>query len=92
MSGSAGLDIHQQERTDQGCDGWGQTWLQDHEIVEVRFLRGWNKANSRITALDFRRTDFDISGMCLKNPMRYSLGAKRGPEELIYIKGTPPPS
>lgn len=36
--------------------------LQDHEIVEARFLRGWNEANSRIPALDVTGTDFSLLG------------------------------
>lgn len=74
----AGPDIHKQGRTDQGCEGWGQPWLQNHKMVEFRSLRGWNKANSRITALDFKRTDFGLFGDLFGIPMRYHPGAKRG--------------
>lgn len=30
----------------------------DHEIVEIRILRGWNKAKSRTTTLEFWRSEF----------------------------------
>ena len=32
----------------------------DHETVEFRILRGGSRAISRITALDFRRANFDL--------------------------------
>lgn len=50
--------------------------LQDHERVEARFLRGWNKANSRIPALDVRGTDFSLAW---ENAMGYHPRAKNGP-------------
>ena len=34
----------------------------DHEVMEFSILRGGNKANSRITTLDFTGADFDLSG------------------------------
>ena len=35
----------------------GSLGCSDHEMVDFRILREGNKANSRITALDFRRAD-----------------------------------
>jgi len=29
-------------------------------MMKFRFVRGWNKANSRITTLSFRRTAFGL--------------------------------
>ena len=38
----------------------GSLGCNDHETVEVRFLRGDSRAKSRNTALDFRRADFNL--------------------------------
>jgi len=38
----------------------GSLGCRDHEMVEFRILRGGSRAISRITALDFRRANFDF--------------------------------
>lgn len=38
----------------------------EYEVVEVRILKGRNKAKSRITTLPFRRTDLCLFRMCLE--------------------------
>ena len=38
----------------------GSLCCTDHEMVEVRILRGRSRAKSRNTALDFKRADFKL--------------------------------
>ncbi|PKU35594.1 glycerol kinase [Limosa lapponica baueri] len=38
----------------------GNLGCSDHEMVEFRILRGWSRAKSKITSLDFRRADFGL--------------------------------
>lgn len=57
--------VYRQERTDWEVKAWGRLGCCDHGIVEFGFLRGENQVNSRITTLDFRRTDFGLFGKLL---------------------------
>lgn len=68
----------------------GSLGYSDHEMVEVRILRGTSRANSRITTLDFWRADWnpfrDLFG---KIPWETAL--ERSPGELVGFQGSPPP-
>lgn len=38
----------------------GSLGCSDYEMLEVRILREWNKANSKVTALDISRGNFRL--------------------------------
>lgn len=42
----------------------------EYELVEVRILKGGNKAKSRIAMLAFKRTDLGLFRMCLEGYCR----------------------
>lgn len=52
-------------------------------------LVGGNKANGRITSMDFRREDF-VQGPAWKHPMG-TVPERRGAGELTDFQGSPPP-
>ena len=65
----------------------------DHEMVELRILRGGNKANGRITTPNFRRADFGLCRDLLgRIPWETVLESRGGLGDLFDIQGSPPPS
>lgn len=48
----------------------GRLGYSDHEMMEFRFLREGNRAESNTTVLDLRKEDKDPEGSARKNPMR----------------------
>jgi len=61
-------------------------------MVGVRFLSGWNKANSSITHLGFKRADFGLFGDLLGRTPWHNILKQRGVQELFDCQGSPPSS
>jgi len=61
----------------------------DHsEVVRFRFPRRAGKINSRITALDFKRTGFwPEQGFGCQDPVGDCFGSRSGPGELVDTQG-----
>ena len=59
----------------------GSLGCSDHEVVEFRILRGGSRAKSKITTLDFRKSDFDLfKGLLSRFPWDKALEG-RGAQE-----------
>ncbi|PKU29819.1 rna-directed dna polymerase from mobile element jockey-like [Limosa lapponica baueri] len=71
----------------------GSLGCTDHEMVELRILRGGNKANGRITTPNFRRADFSLCRDLLgRIPWETVLESRGGLGDLFDIQGPPHPS
>lgn len=65
----------------------------DRVMAECRNLRGVNKVKKQDRSPGLWETGLcPIRGSAWKNPTRYSLGKKKGPEELVVFQGSPLPS
>ena len=60
------LMLTNEEKLFRGVKVRGSVGCSDHEIVELRILRGRNKARSSITTLDVRRQTLACSEICLE--------------------------
>ena len=79
--------IQQPGRTGWACKGWGSSGCSDCEMVVFRILRKGNKANSRIMALDFRKTDFGLFREMLQRiPYGTVLERRRTQESWLIFK------
>ena len=54
------LTLANKEEQVRDVKAGGSLCCSDHGMVKFRIVRGENKANSRITTLSFRRTDFGL--------------------------------
>ena len=59
----------------------GSLGCSDHEMVEFKILRAARRTHSKLTALDFRRTDFGLTRDLLgRVPWDKSLNGRRSQE------------
>ncbi|KAM6382481.1 uncharacterized protein FN964_001067 [Alca torda] len=71
----------------------GSLGCSDHEMVELKILWAARRACSKLTTLDFKRTDFGLLRDLLgRITWGKSTGGKSGPRELVSIQGSPIPS
>ena len=63
----------------------GSLGYSDHEVVEFKILRAVRKAHSKLTTLDFRRTDFGLFRDLLGRVSRDKALEGRGAQESWLI-------
>lgn len=92
MKGGALLDLifkNKEELLGRHMKAVSSCVCSDHEIVELRILRGGNKTNCRITTMDISSSLFrDLPGKLLRD----GPGEKRGQGELVDFQRSPFPS
>lgn len=71
------------KRTDQGCESWGQPWLQRQWDVGVQDPESWKQQKWQTTC-DSRGEDYE--GVCLEKYMGFGPRNMKGPGQLVDFK------